>query len=77
MYQLSDVINVIDLIVGSSDHPLAVSVASEVWCNNVIVLSIVLSHPVPIAAVISSAVYEKHGWLLGVTPVDIVQPQPL
>jgi len=62
------------LIITTPDHPLTVSVSSEIRSDNVIVLAKMFSDPVPVSAMISAAVDQYHRRRALIAPVYIVKP---
>src|SRR5215510_6836998 len=77
MDQLRKVVDVARHGVAAVGRPLAVPVAPEIRRDDVPVVPEGLRRPVPVPAMIASAVHEEEGWLVGVAPVDVVQAQAL
>jgi len=75
--QLRDVIDIVHVVVAGAHSPLAVAVAPQIRSDDVIVVAKRLSDPVPIPAVIASAMDHQHRRRVLVGPVHIVEPEPL
>ena len=70
--ELGDVVDVVDHGVAGAVDPLRVPVSAQIGGDDVVVVAQGLRHPVPVAAVVASAVDEEQGRLLFVPPVDIM-----
>ena len=77
MQKLRDVVDIFDGVVAPADHPLRVAVAAQVGRNNVVVTAQVPSDPIPVPAMVATAVHQQHGRRLFIAPVDVVKPQAL
>ena len=77
MHELCNVCDEIEETVCAADSPVRVSVPAEVGCDDVVFVTEFLSDPVPVAAVITSAMHQQHGRCILVAPVHIVQTQAL
>ena len=75
--QLRDVVDVVDRRVGAAHQPLGIAVAAQVRGDDVVVRLQRLGHPVPVPAMVASAVHQQHGRGAFVAPVHVVQTQPL
>src|SRR5262249_36234365 len=73
MHKLSNVVDVVDLAVAAARRPVAVAVAAQVRCDNVIAIAQAFGDPVPIPAMIPSAMYHQEVGRTLVAPVDIVE----
>ena len=77
VYELRDVGDVVDHRVVATEHPLGITVATQVRSDDVVVAAQVLRYPVPVAAVVAAAVDEQQGRGSFVSPIGVMQAQPL
>ena len=76
MDQLGEIVDVGgDLIVAS--RPLAVAVTAQIGGDDMLVVLQAGSDPVPIAAMIASAMQQQQRGRIGISPIDVMQSQTL
>src|SRR3546814_10762698 len=73
--ELGDVIDMGRRRIAAVGGPLAVAMAPEVGRDDVTVRPQLLRHPIPVAAMIATAVQQEEGRRVRIAPVNIMQPQ--
>ncbi len=77
MDQLRQIIDVVRHGVAAGRRPGGITVAAQVRCDHVVVPPQIAGDPVPVAAMIASAMQQDQRRRIGVAPVDVVQTHSL
>lgn len=77
MDQLSKIIQVARMAITAAHYMGGITMTSEVGRNDVKSISKSLRNPVPIMTVVSIATHKQQWWRVRVSPVQIMEPEPL
>ena len=77
MNELGQVVDIGLHVVVAFRRPFAVTVASEIRCDNMPILSQFLGDPVPASAMVTPAMHEKQRWRALIAPICVMQLEAL